>query len=78
MPIYLFYVAVGKQINNQKTCPCLPLFSCSCINKQIIQSFTCIFKIIFNYESVGGGGHLNSILTRYDTQAALDVTERSA
>ncbi len=38
-------------MNNQKTCQCLLLFSCSCINKQMIQSFMCIFKIVFNYES---------------------------
>ncbi len=53
-PIYLFYVTVGEKINNQKTCPCLLLFSCSCINKQMTQSFTCIFKIVFNYESEVG------------------------
>ncbi len=53
-PVYLFYIAVGENINNQKTCPYLLLFSCSCINKQIIQSFRCIFKIIFNYESEVG------------------------
>ncbi len=52
-PIYLFYIAVegGGGINNQKTCQCLLLFACSCINKQMIQSFRCIFKIVFNYES---------------------------
>ncbi len=33
-------------MNNQKTCQCLLLFSCSCINKQMIQSFMCIFKIV--------------------------------
>ncbi len=53
-PIYLFSVAVGEKIHNQKTCPCLVLFSCSCINKQMIQSFTCIFKIVFNCESEVG------------------------
>ncbi len=41
-------------MNNQKACPCLLLFSCSCINKQLIQSFTCIFKIVFNYEKEVG------------------------
>ncbi len=50
-PIYLFYIAVGGKINNQKTCPCLLLFSCSCINKQMIESLTCI---VFNYESEVG------------------------
>ncbi len=54
-PIYLFYVAVGGKNYNQKACSCLILFSCSCINKQMIQSFTCIFKILFNYEWSGGG-----------------------
>ncbi len=52
-PIYLFYIAVGETNNNQKTCPCLLLFSCSCINKQMIQSFTCIFKIVFKWGQHG-------------------------
>ncbi len=48
-PIYLFYIAVGEKNYNQKTSPCLLLFSCSCINNQMIQSFTCIFKIVFKW-----------------------------
>ncbi len=64
-PIYLIYVAVGGKINNQKACPCLLLSPCSCINKQIIQSFMCIFKIVFNYESEVG-------VTRQGFRAAVE------
>ncbi len=52
------YVAVGGKMYNQKTYPCLLLFR---INKQILQSFTCIFKIIFNHESEVGAARQLSL-----------------
>ncbi len=52
---YLFYIAIGEKIII-KTCPCLLLFQCSCVNKQIIQSFTCIFKIVFEWSGGGTAG----------------------
>ncbi len=46
---FLFILRCSREkTNNQKTSPCLLLFSCSCINKQMIQSF------VFNYESEVG------------------------
>ncbi len=57
--IYLFILRCsGGEIYNQKTYPCLLLF---CINKQILQSFTCIFKIILNHESEVGAARQLSL-----------------